>query len=287
MFANPIFIGRVRHHDQSYAGEHEAIVERSLWDEVQAALAVNHRTRGNQARATTPALLRGIIRCGHCDANMTTTFTKKRDRVYRYYLCGHAAKNGRDSCPVKTIPVGNVEQAALEQVRGVLRSPEVRGEALRIIQAREAEMLEQLNTEKAGLEGDVATLKASESRMVQGSLGQGGSSFVNEELVRMEAQVAQATERISTIAAELEQLAERPTTQDLLTAELETFDRIWDELIPAEKERLVHLIVERVTVYEDGLDIVLRANGVDSLVGELAGCADEPVEAEDMEVAHG
>ena len=188
---------------------------------------------------------------------------------------------------MKTVPVGNVEQAALEQVRGVLRSSEVRDEALRIIQAREAEMLRDLTAEKDGLGGDIATLQASASRMVTGSLGQAGSTFVTEELARIEGQVTHVTERLQIVAAELEQLTEAPTTEEMIAGELATFDRIWDELIPAEKERLVHLLVESVTVHEDGLDIVLRADGIESLVGELTGGADAPVEAEDLEVAHG
>jgi site-specific DNA recombinase len=37
----------------------------------------------------------------------------------------------------------------------------------------------------------------------------------------------------------------------------------------AEKNRLIHLLVESVTVREDGLDIVLKTNGLNSLVMEL------------------
>ena len=65
---NPIYIGRVRHKDETYPGEHEAIIERSLRDQVQATVEQNHRKRANQTRATTPAPLKGLIRCGHCHA---------------------------------------------------------------------------------------------------------------------------------------------------------------------------------------------------------------------------
>lgn len=54
---NPLYIGKVVRKGETFNGEHEAIVPQDLWDRVQAALAENHKVRGNRARAKTPALL--------------------------------------------------------------------------------------------------------------------------------------------------------------------------------------------------------------------------------------
>jgi site-specific DNA recombinase len=75
---NPIYIGLVRYHDQTYPGEQETIVDRNLWDDVQAALAANSRQREDRARGSQPALLKGLLRCGHCDAPMGLTSTRAR-----------------------------------------------------------------------------------------------------------------------------------------------------------------------------------------------------------------
>lgn len=74
---------------------------------------------------TVPALLRGVIRCGHCDCAMTTSFTRKGDKLYRYYLCVKASKNGYSTCPVRIIPAGDIEQAVVDQIRTIMRSPEI------------------------------------------------------------------------------------------------------------------------------------------------------------------
>ena len=42
----------------------------------------------------------------------------------------------------------------------------------------------------------------------------------------------------------------------------------WDELFPAEQARIVQLLVERVDVQEDTLEVRIRAQGLASLVGE-------------------
>jgi hypothetical protein len=47
------------------------------------------------------------------------------------------------------------------------------------------------------------------------------------------------------------------------------FATVWDELFPAEQARIVQLLVERVDVQEDALEVRIRAEGLMSLVGEL------------------
>ena len=76
-------------------------------------------------------MLRGVIRCAHCDSAMGPTYTRKKGRVYRYYHCLKATKNGRETCPVRTVSAGEVEQAVIGQVRALFRSPEMIAETWR------------------------------------------------------------------------------------------------------------------------------------------------------------
>jgi site-specific DNA recombinase len=50
---------------------------------------------------------------------------------------------------------------------------------------------------------------------------------------------------------------------------LHQFDRLWDELFPAEQTRIVQLLVERVDVSTGGAAIRLRTEGLRTLVEEL------------------
>jgi len=52
---------------------------------------------------------------------------------------------------------------------------------------------------------------------------------------------------------------------------LQAFDPLWNELFPAEQSRIIGLLVERVDVRADCVDIKLQIAGVTSLVGELTG----------------
>ena len=79
-------------------------------------------------------------------------------------------------------------------------------------------------------------------------------------------------------AATIEPLKEEPTanregedeiTEREVTCLLTDFGRVWNELFPAEQARIVQLLVARVDVQEDALEVRIRAEGLSSLLGEL------------------
>jgi hypothetical protein len=55
-----------------------------------------------------------------------------------------------------------------------------------------------------------------------------------------------------------------------VAAALRAIDPLWEELFPAEKERIVHLLVESAVVRPDSLTIRLRPTGLMNLAAELA-----------------
>ena len=60
LLQNRIYLGEVVHKDQSYPGEHEAIVDRELWDQVQETMANN--VNGERRRTIRqPSLLAGLL----------------------------------------------------------------------------------------------------------------------------------------------------------------------------------------------------------------------------------
>jgi site-specific DNA recombinase len=58
-------------------------------------------------------------------------------------------------------------------------------------------------------------------------------------------------------------------TEREVTVLLAEFATVWAELFPAEQARIVQLLVDRVDVQEDAIEVRIRAEGLASLVGEL------------------
>ena len=58
-------------------------------------------------------------------------------------------------------------------------------------------------------------------------------------------------------------------TETEIGAALQSFDPLWEELFPAEQDRIVQLLVERVDVHRDGIDIRLLTEGLGGLIRDL------------------
>jgi hypothetical protein len=56
---------------------------------------------------------------------MSPTHTRRGDRLYRYYVSQSVIKRGADACPVNRVPAAEIEAAVVDQVRGMLRAPEI------------------------------------------------------------------------------------------------------------------------------------------------------------------
>lgn len=121
---NRTYIGKAVHKETVYSGEHEAIISQALWDKVHSILTDSPRLRAARTRAQTPALLKGLI-FGPTGRAMTPTHTRKGGKLYRYYVSTDVLKRDAEACTVPRVPAAEIESAVIEQVRGLLRSPEV------------------------------------------------------------------------------------------------------------------------------------------------------------------
>jgi DNA invertase Pin-like site-specific DNA recombinase len=187
---NRVYVGEAVHKGTAYPGEHEAIISRTLWDKVHAILQESPRTRAAYTRAQTSALLKGLI-FGPTGCAMSPTHTRKKGKLYRYYVSQAVLKHGPEACPVGRVPAAEIEAAVIDQLRHLLRTPEI------IV----------------------------------------GTWIVARQTIN------------------------EMTEADVRSA-LESLDPIWDELFPAEQARIVRLLVERVDVGVDGIELRLRADGI-------------------------
>jgi DNA invertase Pin-like site-specific DNA recombinase len=125
LLSNPMYLGEIHHKGNIYPGQHAAIIDRKVWDQVRAIMAENPFKRGNENGAKTPALLKGILTCSGCQCAMTPTHTRKKGKLYRYYAPSAVTKAKCTACPVGTIPAGEVEDVVLNQLTALFRTPEM------------------------------------------------------------------------------------------------------------------------------------------------------------------
>ncbi len=122
---NRVYRGEAVHKGEAYAGEHEAIIDTRLWEQVHDIMGESPRKRANNSRTQTHALLKGLLFTA-TGAAMTPSSTKKGSRRYRYYVSMELLKNREtpeDGIP-RRLPADIAEAAVVAEIRRVLRTPE-------------------------------------------------------------------------------------------------------------------------------------------------------------------
>ena len=82
---NRLYRGEVAHQGNIYPGEHDAIIDLPLWDQVQQRLADNQVAHDTGVRAANPSLLAGLV-FDPQGRRLSPTHAVKRGRRYRYYV---------------------------------------------------------------------------------------------------------------------------------------------------------------------------------------------------------
>ncbi len=96
ILSNPIYIGQIRHKETCHLGQHEAIISRKIWDQVQqhmASNAVEHKTN-----------LRNNVSCplnnklfDVSGERLVPVHVNKKGRRYRYYISQSLAAGPKDA----------------------------------------------------------------------------------------------------------------------------------------------------------------------------------------------
>jgi site-specific DNA recombinase len=265
VLTNRKYIGQIVHKGKAYPGEHEAIVPTEQFERVQKQLSAN-KTYTHKHQVRRFVLLRRMIRCGHCGGRVQPTWTRKDGREYRYYTCTKKVKEGYGQCPLPNLPAGEIETAVVDQLRTLLRHPDVIARTYREIS-------------KAGGTGpDPATLaKLDELRMrreqtrksIRAALNVGDQDegFMADELKRFNGELRSLDKSIRDLEAQTTQGA--PVELDRVGDALRAIDPIWDVLLAEEQRRIAQLLVEEITVSTSGIDIRFRTNGIEQIVEEL------------------
>jgi len=199
---NQVYVGLAVHKGVAYPGEHAPIISQSLWDKAQSILRESPRKRACRSRASTPALLKGLL-FGPSGRAMSPAHTRRGGKLYRYYVCQAALKGEISDAAIRRVSAAAIEAAVVDQLRSLLKSPEV----------------------------VMATWRGANAQGV-----------------------------------ELPEAAVREA--------LEHLDPLWEELFPAEQARIVQLLVQRIELTRDGLELRLRTQGLGHIVQELGTIGD-------------
>ena len=191
LLANPIYAGRIRHRDQTYAGQHQALIDPGAWDEIQTILMSRPAGRARGRRNVThPSPLVGKV-VDDSGGRLVPSHSRNGQSRRRYYVSRQLIAG--DSGAAATgwrLPAAHLEQTVASIVLAHLGTA---GAATRVVEGNAAtptitEIDRHLRAFVA--RGEDAMLSVVEQvRIAQGRIEvQLGSSAIAETLgLRMEA----------------------------------------------------------------------------------------------------
>ncbi len=131
LLSNPIYIGRIRHRQETYDGLHSGIIAQDLWDRVQAKLAANAARSKRRETAASPSPLVGKFFDEIGDA-LTPSHAVKNGRRYRYYISHRLiARSGEDQIDGWRLPAKTLEEAVAGLITTFLKDPKTPSKVIR------------------------------------------------------------------------------------------------------------------------------------------------------------
>ena len=123
---NPVYKGELLHRatGEVFHGLHEPLVDAALWEDCRRILDESAGLQPSAHRETV-AILKGLVRCGHCGGAMAPVFTVKRKGLrYSYYRCVSSTKVADSECPLRGVSGELLERQVVAQLGTILRTQE-------------------------------------------------------------------------------------------------------------------------------------------------------------------
>ena len=233
-----------------------AVVAQDVFDQVQAKLSLNQQKapRNNKAHQY---LLRGLVSCGICrlSAHARTLHSGR----YHYYVCkGHtdALRTAPgERCKSRYIPTSQLDELVWQDLCMVLTQPEII--AYQLERAHGGHWAPQeLRTRIDTLSQAERLLKHQQARLLEAYLA---SVIDLEELERKRGELIRKQKALATQRLQLEMTIVERVELSGVASSIETFCTqvrpTLDHAIFAQRRQLVELLIDRVVVTENNVEI--------------------------------
>jgi site-specific DNA recombinase len=282
---NATVTGVIPHNDQTYEGHHKAIITGAVFERARAALAAN-TVEGKRKGRNPEYVLQGVIRCtckarnGRvCDSAMAPGSSGNTKGQYRYYRCVGREK-GRDGCAAEALPAQAIEAFVVDRLRDIAAAGNVAGQTA----AHARELVQKhrpaIAAEVARLTAAVAKVSEQSARLAERMAKAKPSARdamviradrLYLDLAKHETDLAEARKRLAAIDA-------ADTEATWLAEQLGNFDRVWENLTPEYRGRLLRGLVRTVQVDEPNHKIAIVFAPLDetrrAVLGDKAGNPD-------------
>lgn len=197
-----------------------ALIERSMFDAVQARLK-SRNPMVTPARVTNgPTLLTGICFCDKCGGAMTLRTGKgSSGGMYRYYTCSTKARQGETGCKGRSIPMDKLDHLVASHLEDRLLQPERLGSILSGLLDRRQERSERRREHLAELNRRVTETDQRLNRLydaIESGVADLDDAGLKDRIANLKALRDQATADADRTRATLENSGSNAVTPDMI-----------------------------------------------------------------------
>jgi len=270
LLTNVIYTGKVRYKDSVYPGEHEQIISEDRWQQVRDLLRQNARSGGINIPSKHGAILRGLLYCVPCGTAMMHTYTAKKNRRYRYYVCLNAQQRGWSACPTKSINAHDIESFIVEHIHGIGCNQEIIAETIKRVRAKSETRLAELNREQRVQKKQLRRLHIRLRKLIGEPVGISIDSSTIDQLADLQDQIRSTEQRMTEIEEEIITLQREAVDEEEIARSLSAFTPVWKSLNSREQSRIIKLLIERIGYdgRDESVKVTFRSLGIKALCAE-------------------
>lgn len=250
---NPVYIGKIRHKDDEYPGEHKGIVEPMIYERALRQLARNGEKNKSPNQDKHNFLLRGLVRCGSCGNLMTPNFAYSKGRKYFYYKCVSVNQLDKTACPTKSAPARELERLTIERLAFLGKDDKVVAEIVERARKMTGSELPAKRQQRVQLIAQIGRLEAEVGNVtaILAAQGQAAPQYraLMDKLGQVQGQREELEKQVQRLDCEIVELETRQIDAEVLRRNLEQFSVVFEDLTPEQRKRLVSLLVAEI-VYD-------------------------------------
>lgn len=269
ILTNPVYIGMIRYNLRQdwnkkrrkginpnpilVEGEHDAIIDRETWEKVQ--VINKQRSKKQQRRYSTEALLTGILKCPVCGSAMTisrTTNTLKdgTKKVEEYYACGAWKSKGTAVCNSNTIKINKADEYVLDKVMELVNEEVVLKKIVDNINKNKSNKLKPLLKSLDVVNKEIDKFNNKKNKSIE--LFEDGiltKVELAERIKVMNEDIEKLSYRKKQIQQEIDISEGEPIPFEVVKEVFDKFGQIFRELGTKEqRKQIIHLLISKVTM---------------------------------------
>ncbi|MFC1510423.1 recombinase family protein [Candidatus Omnitrophota bacterium] len=254
-------IGEVGLKGEYFKGLHKPIIEKKLFNQVNALLEKQAPTRHNPKQKKEHAfILQSLIECGKCGAYMTTKYaTSKTKKRHYYYQCTANAHGGKEACEMKYVPAKKLEEFVMLKIKSLSKNQDFLNKII-------SEANESVD---AALVGSIERKKEQENKLlaVSNQIENLTDAIANNKVTNfkslekkmelLEEQQKQLEHAINVLNFEIDGKKQKIYNADIIHKSIKKFNELYDKGTPQQIKDLLPYFIKKIIFTPQEIKIAL------------------------------